>query len=425
MLLEGLKNKQITVWGNGVEGRAATVFLEKRGCTVRVVEDPEKIPFSGVIVKSPGISLYRDDLGTARRHGAVFTSGTNLFLEAAMLQRDSRPLLIGITGTKGKSTTSTLTAHLLRAQGKRVALCGNIGDPAITYADSLADYDAVVVEMSSYQCADLQYAFDISVVLNLYPEHIDWHKTHEQYFHDKLNILAHRNPNQAAVLNASDPLTAIYAKNTPNVFYFNAPDAIHTEGEYFYKGAQKLFKTAVVPLRGEHNLMNVCAALTVVGLAGGDLTGCEEAVKTFQPLPHRLQTVAVKNGVTYVDDSISTTPETAIAAMKSFDRFGIILIAGGFDRKQDYTELAAFAAKGGAKAVITLPQTGSRLAKAVSDAGGVAVSAGNIQEAVTKAASMAQSGDVVLLSPAAPSYGVFKNFQERGNTFAKCANELE
>ena len=425
MLIEGLRNRPVTVWGNGIEGRAATVFLEGRNCTVTVIEDPEPIPFSGIIVRSPGISLYRNDIKTARQYGAVFTTGTNLFMEAALLQPDFRPLLIGITGTKGKSTTSALVAHLLRAQGNRVALCGNIGDPAISYANHLADYEVVVVEMSSYQCADLMYGFDISVVLNLYPEHIDWHKTHEQYFHDKLNILERRDPHQIAILNSRDPLTAMYVKNPKNAVYFDALNTIHVLGDSFYNGNQKLFKTNVVPLKGEHNLTNVCAALTVVQQAGGDLALCEEALKTFKPLPHRLELVAVKNGVMYVDDSISTTPETAIAAMKSFGYSRIILIAGGYDREQDYTALANFVGKGGAATVITLPQTGVRLAEAVSDAGGEAVLARNMQDAVTKAASMARFGDVVLLSPAAPSYGVYKNFEERGNDFSKLVNALE
>lgn len=424
MLLETLKNKQVTVWGNGVEGRAVTAFLEKRGCPVNVVEDPTPIPFSGVIVKSPGISIYRHEVKVAKQYGVTFTTGINLFMEAALSQPEYRPLLIGVTGTKGKSTTSSLIAHLLRAQGNRVALCGNIGDPAIAYADDLGNYDVVVVEMSSYQCADLQYPFDISVVLNLYPEHIDWHKTHEQYFHDKLNILAHRSAEQVAVLNSQDPLTAIHVKDPVNAVYFDALNTIHVMGDYFYNGTKKLFKTEVVPLRGEHNLKNVCAALTVVEQVSGSFDGCEEALKTFKALPHRLQTVAVKNGVTYVDDSISTTPETAIAALKSFGYSNVVLIAGGYDREQDYKELASFVVHGGASAVVTLPQTGQRLAEDISDEGGESVSAKNMKDAVQKAASLAHFGDIVLLSPAAPSYGTYKNFQERGEDFLKCVNEL-
>ena len=423
MLLEGLKNRPVTVWGYGVEGRAAEIFLERRNCEVTVVEDPEPIPFSGIIVRSPGISLYRNDIKIARQYGAIFTTGINLFMEAALLQPDFRPMLIGVTGTKGKSTTSALIAHLLRAQGLRTALCGNIGDPAINYAEHLAEYDVVVVEMSSYQCADLQYAFDITVITNLYPEHIDWHKTHERYFYDKLNILEHREPSQVAVLNSRDALTAMYVKNPKNAIYFDALNTIHTLGDSFYDGTKKLFKTNVVPLRGDHNLVNVCAALTVVKQAGCDLAPCEEALKTFEPLPHRLQNVEIKNGVTYVDDSISTTPETAIAAMRSFGYSRIILIAGGYEREQDYKELASFVAKNGVK-VIALPQTGPRLVDAVSEAGGDAVLARNMQDAVNKAAAVARFGDIVLLSPAAPSYGIYKNFEERGKDFAKCVNEL-
>lgn len=425
LLLPTLKNRYVTVWGAGVEGRAAQVFLEQRNCIVNVVEDPVTIPFSGIIVKSPGISIYRHEIKIAKREGAVFTSGTNLFMEAALLMPDERPLIIGVTGTKGKSTTSSLIAHLLRFQGNRVALCGNIGVPAIEYANELENYEAVVVEMSSYQCADLQYPFDISVVLNLYPEHIDWHGSHEQYFKDKLNILANRNPEQIAILNAQDPITALYAKDTPNAFYFDALNTIHEMGGYFYDGSHKLFPTSVVPLKGAHNLKNVCAALTVVKQAGGDLAACEEALKSFQPLPHRMQEIAVKKGVRYVDDSISTAPETAIAALRAFEPARIILIAGGFDREQDYSVLAEVIAKGGADTVITLPVTGIRLGEAVRKAGGKAHEAADMIEAVQLASEIARPGTVVLLSPAAPSYGIYKNFEKRGEIFAKCVELLE
>ena len=173
-------------------------------------------------------------------------------------------------------------------------------------------------------------------------------------------------------------------------------------------------------------MKNVCAALTVVKQAGGDLSLCGEALKTFQPLPHRLQTVAFKKGVMYVDDSISTTPETAVAALKSFGDFAtIVLIAGGFDREQDYSELASFVAKGAAKAVVTLPQTGERLAQTLEEKGTRAVRAENMDDAVKKAAELSGFGDIVLLSPAAPSYGIYKNFEQRGDDFARCVNALE
>ncbi len=418
MLLESLKNRHVTVFGYGLEGQAVTLFLEERNCTVSVVEDPDRVPFSGIVVKSPGISLYRRDITSARQYGAVFTSSTNLFMEAALLMPDSRPLMIGVTGTKGKSTTASLIAHMLRAQGNRVALCGNIGDPAIGYANTLDEYEAVVVEMSSYQCADFEYSFDITLLLNLHPEHIDWHKSTEQYYKDKLKIFSHRLSHQSAILNAQDARTSLYVKNVKGATYFDTLDTIHIKDDYFYNGEEKLFKTDVVTLRGEHNLKNVCAALTVVSQAGGDLKSCEEAIKTFEPLPHRLETVAIKKGVRFIDDSISTTPQTAMEALKAFQYSNVILIAGGFDREQDYTELAAFVAKKGTT-VITLPETGSRISENVISAGGKAISAYTMKGAVKKACEMAKYGDVVLLSPAAPSYGKYKNYQERGQDFVQ------
>lgn len=200
MLLEELKNRNITVWGDGREGRAVQIFLEHRNNNVKTVVDPVS-SLSGVIVKSPGISNYRSEISNAKRFGSVFTSGTNLFMEAALMMPEDRPFLIGVTGTKGKSTTSSLIYHVLKELGYRVGLCGNIGIPAIELAEHLEDYDVIVVEMSSYQCTDLIHGFDLTVVLNLYPEHIDWHLTHENYYKDKLNILRVRDPGKKAIVN--------------------------------------------------------------------------------------------------------------------------------------------------------------------------------------------------------------------------------
>ena len=422
MLLNSLNGKPVTLWGGGREGQAAKAFLEKYfpSCPVRIVEDPLTEPLSGIVVKSPGISLYRPEI---READAVFTSGTNLFLEMCYASA-KRPFLIGVTGTKGKSTTSSLIAHLLKAQGKRVALGGNIGFPVIRYADERETLDAVVDEISSYQAADLQFSFDVSVVLNLYPEHIDWHGTHDRYYRDKLNILTHRRPGQKAVLNAEDPRTGEYLPAPEEAVYFNAPDGIHEAGGWFWDGTRRLFETAVVPLTGEHNLKNVCAALTAVRLAGGDPAECAEGLKTFRPLPHRLQPAGVKNGVRFINDSISTTPETAVAALKAFSPSRIILIAGGYDRQQDYRALAAFVAQGGATAVVTLPPTGTRLAEDIRRAGGTAHETADMAEAVRTAFSLAREGDVVLLSPASPSYGIYRNFEQRGDIFTACVENL-
>lgn len=422
MLSDISKAERVTVWGAGREGTAAADFLRREfpRCRVDVVEDPLTEPLSGIVVKSPGISLYRPEI---QNSNAVFTSGTNLFLEKCYAA-EKRPFLIGVTGTKGKSTTSSLIAHLLAAQGRKVALGGNIGKPVIGYAEEISSLDVVVDEVSSYQAADLRYSFDVCVVLNLYPEHIDWHKTHDRYYRDKLNILAHRRAGQKAVLNAEDPRLKEYLPAPSDAVFFNSPDGIFESGGWFRKGTERLFETSVVPLKGEHNLKNVCAALTAVGLAGGDLFACAEGLKTFRALPHRLQPCGEKGGVRFVDDSISTTPETAVAALKAFAPAPIVLIAGGYDRQQDYKGLAAFVASGGAAAVVTLPQTGKRLAEDVRRAGGRAIEASDMAEAVSAAYSLAERGGVVLLSPASPSYGIYKNFEERGDIFAAAVKKL-
>lgn len=422
MLSDISKAETVTVWGSGREGESVVAFLRRRhpDCRIKVVQDPLNEPLKGIVVKSPGISLYRPELQSA---DAVFTSGTNLFLERCYMAA-KRPLLIGVTGTKGKSTTSSLIAHLLAAAGRKTALGGNIGKPVIDYADGIEDLDVVVDEVSSYQAADLCYSFDINVVLNLYPEHIDWHGTHDRYYCDKLNILAHRAKGQTAVLNAEDPRTKEYLPDAGNAVFFNSPDGVCEHDGWFWQAGKRLFETSVVPLKGEHNLKNVCAALTVAGLAGVDLSACAEALKTFQALPHRLQQCCEKGSIRFIDDSISTTPETAIAALKAFAPAPVVLIAGGYDRRQDYRALAEFVAKGGATAVVTLPQTGERLARDVRDAGGTAVEAVDMADAVAKAFGLAVKGGVVLLSPASPSYGIYKNFEERGDIFAETVANL-
>ena len=410
-----LKNKRATVWGAGREGVAARDFLEKRGVSVTTVTDPLTAPLTGVVVKSPGVSLYRPEIEAAVKNGAVFTSGTNLFFETC-LSLPRRPRLIGVTGTKGKSTTSSLIAHLMTAAGRKTVLAGNIGRPLLTCVDDLPEADVVVDEMSSYQAADFAYAFDVCVVVNLYPEHVDWHGTHERYYRDKLNILAHRTKGQKAVLNGACPRLKQYCPALENAVYYNTAETVHIENDAFYDGEKRLFSTNCVPLAGRHNLENVCAALTALKEEKVDLSVCEDALKTFRPLPHRLQTVAVKNGVTFVDDSISTTPETTMAALDAFKGRHVVLIAGGYDRKQDYTELAAFIAKRGGVSVVCVPTTGARLAAALSAVGVDAVLAENMKDAVDSAKQNAK--DVVLLSPAAPSYDFYKSFEERGEKFA-------
>ena len=409
------KNKKIAIWGRGKEGEALLKYCLNNDLQ-HIVLEGEKIDFkdADVIFKSPGVSLYNECLQNAMKSGIDVWTSTNIF----MAGRSEKMKTIAVTGTKGKSTTSSLIAHILQKKGFRVAFGGNIGRPLIDFVGQ--DFDFLVAELSSYQCADLKYPFDISVVTNLYPEHIDWHKTHERYYEDKLNLIRIRKDDQRAILNASNPETLKRCQNEQGVLYFNALEGIHLDDGFVLDGDKKLFETSkIINLKGEHNLENICAVLTVLKVLNINLDGIEDDIASFNALPHRLQTVATVDGVIFVDDSISTTPETSIAALKAFNNAKhIYLLVGGYDRKQDYTVLLDYVRQNSDKiTLLTLPVTGTAIAE---EAVGLDVfKATDLSNAVFQAQKLASAGDVVLLSPGAPSYHAYKNFEARGEDFTQ------
>ena len=419
MRLAELGKQKIAIWGEGREGNVVARLLETEGREYSFISDADKDDLEqfSVVIKSPGVSVYKPEIIRAKKNGVYFTSATNLFLAEAMC-REKRPTLIGITGTKGKSTTSALTAHILSGLGYKTFLGGNFGTPLLEALPTLDVYDFIVAEVSSYQAADLECGFDAALVNNLYPEHLNWHLSHEKYYQDKLNIFA-RTPKK--IVNGADAKLAEMTKDM-QVIAFNVTDA--TEGFYLengdvYKGNVKYLSGTELPLPGAHNLANLCGALTLIQALGVKAEPEKIAVilSSFKPLPHRLQIVA-KGDVCFVDDSISTTPETAMAALDVFAGRPITLIAGGFDRGQDYAELAKKIRQNNVK-VVTLPDTGSRICAEVQKCGGEAYEAADMASAVRKAKEITPVGGVVLLSPAAPSYGVYKNFEERGKAFAE------
>ncbi len=383
MLWQDLDHKCVAIWGMGREGLAVKQALQKHVPSAEVLEITEDnlddIFTADVLIKSPGVSLYRPELLRAKEQGIVVTSGTNLF----MANKNPNTKVIAITGTKGKSTTSSLMVHALKTYGFKVCLGGNIGVPLIDFADEPADY--VVAELSSYQCADFVGKPDISVLLNLYPEHLQWHGSHEQYYADKKHMW------QQGLWQLD-----------------NRENIVHIKDDFFYDGKQQLFPISSLNLRGIHNAQNACAVLAVLKHLGLDLMKAEEAFKAFEGLAHRLQIVAEQDGVTFVDDSISTTPETAICAMESFKDRSITLLVGGFDRGQDYAELNKYIKEHGVL-TIALPTTGDRI--------NTPHHVQTVVEAVALAKQITPQGGIVLLSPAAPSYNQYKNFEARGDDF--------
>lgn len=427
MRFSALDGLQLGVWGAGLETRSFARHVAERlpraRIAVVVLEEPagapeltdgarvvdaagaaEALRACDVVVRSPGVSIYRPEL-----RGLRTTTPTALW----MAEREGRDV-IGVTATKGKSTTSKLIAHLVGKAGVDVRLGGNIGAPAL---DLLGDDALAVIELSSYQIADLEAGPETAVVGNVHAEHVNWHGSVEAYRRDKLRLLTLPGVRRC-VLNATAPLVMAAPRATQDVFTFGEAPGWHvTEAGAVARGDVVV---AELPLIGRHNALNVCGALTALEAVGLTLDDPAAALRDFVGLDHRLQVVHEADGITWVDDSISTEPEAAKFAVESFPARHVVLIGGGFEREQDYAELGTVLAARGAH-VLGLPDTGTRLVEAVLAAGGDARMVADLPAAVAAARAVARPGTVVLLSPAAPSFNTHKNFAARGDHFAELA----
>ena len=368
-----------------------------------------------VVVRSPGVSIYRRELQAVRAAGTPVTTATSLWLA-----EHGPDGVLGVTGTKGKSTTAALALHLARAAGRTARLAGNIGVPVLDLLDE-EPAQVIVLELSSYHTADLELGPEVALVTNLYREHTDWHGSEQAYRADKLRLLGLPGV-RAAVLSARDARLAEIDIEL-EIIRFGMPDGWDVlDGGIAFQG-ELMAAYDELPLRGEHNALNLCAALTGLEALGVTPPPLPGSLEGFAPLPHRLETVIERDGVAWVNDSISTTPESTIAALASFPDRQLILIGGGQDRGQDYAPLAGLLAGAGAT-VIGVPSTGPRLLEAVR-ARGVssdrALAAGDMREAVALAHGIARPGAIVLLSPAAPSYDNYRDFEHRGERFRALA----
>ncbi len=270
--------------------------------------DAEALSAFDVVVKSPGISPYRPEAQTAAARGTRFIGGTTLWFAAHPQARTAC-----VTGTKGKSTTTSLLAHLLRAGGHRTALAGNIGLPLLEVPEAPAP-QFWAIELSSYQTGDVAGSGvrpEVAVVLNLFPEHLDWHGSEARYVEDKLKLVTEACP-RTAVLNAADPRLAALDLPDSRVLWFNRADGWHLRGDALFRGDTFVFDTAAVPLPGRHNRGNLCAAMATIEALGLDATPLAAAALDFRPLPHRLQWLGERDGIAWVNDSISTTPHASL-----------------------------------------------------------------------------------------------------------------
>jgi len=441
MRMDDLDRRRVAIWGLGREGRAVIDFLRKKhpalplvllddtasggvpegiGGDIECAFGAERIGRAiesvDVIVKSPGVSLYRSELRRAREKGTRVTSLLNLwFAERHDLTT------ICVTGTKGKSTTASLIAHILTRLGRRGALVGNIGVP-ITAIDS-ATADFAVIEISSYQAADFDGICDAAVLTSLYPEHIDWHLTVENYFRDKVNLLRR---SRCCVINSEAAETVErLAGGLPACLLFNQERGFHARGSQISSGSEVIGEIRNPYLARPHNSANLCAALAVTSALGINAADALDAAAGFRGLPHRQEELGELAGVLFVDDSISTIPESTMAALAVYQGRPISVIVGGYDRGIEYGALAETIMGGAANAIICLGDSGQRiheLARASvrrrSDHECAIHRAQSMEEAVSLAWQVTPPGGVVLLSPAAPSYGHYRDYIERGNDFA-------
>jgi UDP-N-acetylmuramoylalanine--D-glutamate ligase len=382
-----------------------------------------------IVVRSPGVSIHRPEIEALRAAGVSVTTATALWLA----ERGGGSV-VGVTGTKGKSTTAALVAHLARAAGSTAHLAGNIGVPALDLLDA-EPADVTVVELSSYHTADLEVGPEVAVVTNLFKEHTDWHRSEDAYRAEKLRVLGLPGV-RLGVINGRD--ARLVAAAAANAHAGGASARIETSlfgvyagwdvaGGDIVLGGKSVASCSDLPLPGEHNALNVCAALAALTALGIEPPTLSAALHTFQPLPHRLEVLAADDGLLWVNDSISTTPESTLAALASFPGRQIVLIAGGQDRGQDYAGLGSVLAEISAT-VIGVPSTGTRLlaaARAASLPAAQAFAAGDLRDAVAIARRAGGRGTVVLLSPAAPSYDNYRNFEQRGELFRELVHNRD
>ena len=369
-----------------------------------------------VLVRSAGISPYRQELKDLRSAGKQFTTASNLWFAE---NPDAKTICI--SGTMGKSTTAALTAHLLSRAGIKTCLAGNIGRPMLDCEN--VDADWWVIELSSYQISDLVAEPDIVMLLNLSEEHVDWHGGAERYAADKLK-LAELAGKGRIIANFANSMLVGKLEEFPGVIWFNHEEKWWAGGDGVF-GSNERQVAAPVSLPGEHNMQNLAAALTVVDELGLQIEDIDEALRSFTGLPHRLQLIAENSGIRYIDDSISTTPVSVAAALQTLGYADVVLLLGGMDRGLDWGDFAEELSNRTPHAIITLPDNGPRIFNVLERAGvkpaGGLHALTQLSDAVEMAQTLVPENGCILLSPGAPSFPHFRDYEERGNQFKKYA----
>lgn len=376
-----------------------------------------------LIFKAPGIVPSLPELQAARARGSEISSNTRLFFQLCP------GTIVGITGTKGKSTTTSLIYTVLAAGGGDVRLLGNIGIPPLNQLEGASEQTLFVVELSSHQLSDLGRSPQIAVLQNIVPEHLDYYDSFESYVQAKANITRFQSEDQLFVYNAGYEIPRHIAASSKARTLPFALDGLAGDGVTLADGwivvrsgetLERIMPTDQVPLAGRFNLNNVLPAVAIGRRLGLAPELIAEAVRGFRSLEHRLEFVATIDGVSYYNDSLATVPEAAVAALEAFSDRPVVLIAGGYDRHIDYTPLVDALQARPPRALVLFPDTGDTILALLKERGGELppyARVENMAEAVERASALAQPGDVVLLSPASASFKLFIDYRDRGEQF--------
>ena len=441
--LKKMNGKSVAILGAGISNRPLIPVLADAGAIVTVCDkntelDREKIALGrqvsfqlgeeyldhldqDYLFRSPGLRWDLPSIAKAVEGGSILTSEMELFV------RFCPGLIIGITGSDGKTTTSTLIYRMLQAQGLRCHLGGNIGTPLLTKLDEIGKDDIAVLELSSFQLHTMQESPQISVVTNLSPNHLNVHRSYEEYIEANTNIFTHQSKKGVVVLNADNQVTGALGMRAPGEVRFfsrkKKADVYEKDG-MIYAGGKEVLKTEQIKIPGGHNIENYMAAIAAtLGLVSA--ASIQQVAESFGGVEHRIEFVRKRNGVSYYNSSIDSSPNRSRATLSVFPE-KVIMIAGGKDKGIPYDELGPVIEEH-VKELILVGATSDKIEAAVRKCGAVTPihRCESYEEAVALSAQLAAEGDVVVLSPASTSFDRFRNFEERGNLFKELVNGLE
>ena len=398
--------------------------LEKQGCKLRVGENYLEDIQADLVFRTPGMHPGNPALVKLAEGGAHITSEMEVFFELCPCK------IIAVTGSDGKTTTTTLISELLKAAGKTVWLGGNIGTPLLPICGKIAESDFAVVELSSFQLMDMRRSAHIAVVTNLAPNHLDMHKDMQEYVDAKKNIFLHQSKDDKLIVNADNAITAPFVGGGVTRYFARVgktDNGICMDGDFLCRDGEKVLDKKDILIPGEHNVENYMAAILAVEGIVDDET-VRNVARTFGGVEHRIELVREKDGVRFYNDSIASSPSRTIAGLRSFPE-KVMLIAGGYDKHIPFDVLGPEVCEH-VKAVYLNGATADKIRAAIEAAPQYKpgcpelIDCVDFTDAVMKSAADAKPGDVVLMSPACAAFDQFKNFMERGNYFKKLIKEL-